>query len=112
MHDGHEGGGQAHDHQSHHAQMVADFRRRFWVCLILTFPVLLLAPMIQGLLGLREALAFTGDKYVQFALASVPGAIVQPNSAQVPSDATSNRPCRHCPRESVYPPLKYTSPFD
>ncbi len=41
--------------------MVADFRRRFWVSLTLTVPVLALAPMIQGLLGLRDVLAFPGD---------------------------------------------------
>jgi len=51
--------------------MVADFRRRFWVSLVLTVPVLVLAPLIQGLLGLREALAFTGDSYLQWAVATV-----------------------------------------
>jgi Cu2+-exporting ATPase len=51
--------------------MVADFRRRFWVSLILTVPVLALAPMIQRLLGLEETLAFPGDSYLQFAFASV-----------------------------------------
>ena len=56
---------------NHHAHMVADFRRRFWVSLVLTVPVLALAPMIQSLLGLREALAFPGDSYVQFAFASI-----------------------------------------
>ncbi|MDX1579221.1 MAG: HAD-IC family P-type ATPase, partial [Gemmatimonadota bacterium] len=50
--------------------MVADFRRRFWVTLVLTIPVLALAPLIQGVLGLREALAFPGDAYVQFLLAT------------------------------------------
>ncbi|MFB6286929.1 MAG: copper-translocating P-type ATPase [Candidatus Bipolaricaulia bacterium] len=59
------------DHQDHHAQMVADFRRRFWVSLALTVPVLALAPLIQGALGLREALAFPGDAVVQFAFATV-----------------------------------------
>ncbi|MEJ2085807.1 MAG: HAD-IC family P-type ATPase, partial [Acidobacteriota bacterium] len=51
--------------------MVADFRRRFWVSLTLTGPVLLLAPMIQRALGLEQALAFPGDDLVQFVLASV-----------------------------------------
>jgi Cu2+-exporting ATPase len=51
--------------------MVADFRRRFWISLILTIPVLALAPMIQGLLGLRETLTFPGDGYLQFAFASI-----------------------------------------
>ena len=51
--------------------MVADFRRRFWVTLILTPPVLLLSPMIQHWLGIAEALAFPGDRYVLFVLSTV-----------------------------------------
>ncbi len=58
-------------HQGHHAHMVADFRRRFWVSLIITIPVLVLSPMIQSALGLREKLRFPGDAYVLFVLASV-----------------------------------------
>lgn len=54
-----------------HGAMVADFRRRFWVTLILTPPVLLLSPMIQHWLGLAEALAFRGDRLVLFALSSI-----------------------------------------
>ncbi|MGD2153363.1 MAG: copper-translocating P-type ATPase, partial [Gemmatimonadales bacterium] len=54
----------------HHAHMVADFRRRFWVSLLLTVPVLGLAPLIQRLLGLEELLAFSGSAYVQFVFAS------------------------------------------
>jgi Cu2+-exporting ATPase len=50
--------------------MVADFRRRFWVSLVLTIPVLVLARHIQGWLGLHDALAFRGDGLVQFVLAS------------------------------------------
>jgi Cu2+-exporting ATPase len=57
-------------HHDHHAHMVADFRRRFWVCLFLTVPVLALAPMIQRLLGVEETLAFPGDSYLQFAISS------------------------------------------
>jgi Cu2+-exporting ATPase len=51
--------------------MAADFRRRFWVSAALTVPVVILSPMIQGLLGLRGALDFPLDSYVQWALASV-----------------------------------------
>ena len=51
--------------------MVADFRRRFWISAVLTVPVLALAPMIQGLLGLRDTLGFAGDSYIQWALASI-----------------------------------------
>jgi Cu2+-exporting ATPase len=50
--------------------MVADFRRRFWVSLALTVPILLLAPLIQGWLGLAEVLAFPGDRWVQWILAT------------------------------------------
>jgi Cu2+-exporting ATPase len=64
LHDGH------HDHQGHHAQMVKDFRRRFWISLALTVPILALAPMIQEFLGLADVLAFPGSSYVQFALAT------------------------------------------
>jgi Cu2+-exporting ATPase len=51
--------------------MVADFRRRFWVCLVLTPPVLLLSPMIRHWLGLDALLTFEGDAFVLFALSSV-----------------------------------------
>jgi len=50
--------------------MVADFRRRFWVSMVLSVPVLLLARHIRGWLGLQDALAFPGDSVVQFVLAS------------------------------------------
>jgi Cu2+-exporting ATPase len=60
-----------HDHHAHHAHMVADFKRRFWVSLVLTVPVLALAPIIQGVLGVGEAWAFPGDRFVQFGLASL-----------------------------------------
>jgi len=58
------------DHTRHHAHMVADFRRRFWISLIITIPVLALSPMIQRFLGLGESLRFSGDLYVLFALSS------------------------------------------
>jgi len=50
--------------------MVDDFRRRFWVSLALTVPVLATSEMLQHLLGLRGVLAFPGDQYVEFAFAS------------------------------------------
>jgi Cu2+-exporting ATPase len=54
----------------HHAMMVADFRKRFWVSLIISIPILLLSPLIQGFLGLQGKISFTGDSYVLFALSS------------------------------------------
>ncbi len=65
------GGGGGHDHHDHHAHMVADFRRRFWVSLMLSVPVLALSPTLQGLVGLEQALAFPGSAWLQFILASV-----------------------------------------
>ncbi len=59
------------DHQSHHEHMLHDFRRRFWVALVLTVPVLALSKMIQGWLGLEQTLAFPGEQYVQFGFATV-----------------------------------------
>ena len=57
-------------HHNHHAMMVADYRRRFWISLIITIPILILSPIIQQFLGLGESLRFTGDLYVLFALSS------------------------------------------
>ncbi len=60
-----------HDHGDHHQHMVADFRRRFWISLILTIPVLVLAPMLQELVGLRETLAFSGDANLSLGFSTV-----------------------------------------
>jgi cation transport ATPase len=67
---GHDEHHQNHDHHAHHAHMVANFRRRFWVSLVLTLAILVLSPMLQKLLGLREAIRFSGDLYVLFAFSS------------------------------------------
>jgi Cu2+-exporting ATPase len=61
------------DHEGHadHAGMVEDFKRRFWISLALTIPVVLLSPMLQMWAGLGERLRFAGDAWVLFALSSV-----------------------------------------
>lgn len=59
------------DHADHHAPMAADFRKRFWISLALTLPILALSPMLQTWVGLREAIRFPGDLYVLFGLSSV-----------------------------------------
>ena len=51
--------------------MVSDFKRRFWVSMIFTIPILILSPMIQLFLGLGESIRFFGDQYVLFGLSSV-----------------------------------------
>ena len=57
-------------HQDHHTHMAADFRKRFWISLVLTLPILVLSPLLQTLVGLREAISFSGDIYVLFGLSS------------------------------------------
>src|SRR3990172_1345258 len=52
------------DHGAHHAHMVADFRKRFWISIVVTFPILIRSPMLQRVFGLREAIHFTGDLYL------------------------------------------------
>ncbi len=50
--------------------MAADFRKRFWIALVLTLPILALSPLLQELVGLRESVRFPGDLYVLFGLSS------------------------------------------
>ena len=54
----------------HHAHMAADFRTRFWISLGITAPILILSPVLQQLVGLRDVIRFPGDAYVLFGLAS------------------------------------------
>jgi len=51
--------------------MIADFRRRFWVSLVLTVPILALSPLIQGFLSLQGVLGFSGDSFVLFGLSTI-----------------------------------------
>lgn len=70
----------AHKHKSHvsshkgahhnHAHMVADFKRRFFISLALTIPILLLSPAVQSIFGLSN-LSFPGREYFSWALSSV-----------------------------------------
>jgi Cu2+-exporting ATPase len=69
-HDGHKPGHGEMGHD-HHAMMVEDFKKRFWVSLAITVPILALSPMIQRFLGLGDALAFPGSLFVLWALSSV-----------------------------------------
>lgn len=50
--------------------MIADFRNRFWISLALTIPVLILSPMIQAFLGIKQ-FSFQGEVYLLFALSSI-----------------------------------------
>lgn len=67
----HEHHGEHHSHVEHHRQMAQDFQRRFWISLILSVPILALAPLIRSALGLQDVVAFPGDQYVQLVLATI-----------------------------------------
>ncbi|MBX9853161.1 MAG: copper-translocating P-type ATPase [Cytophagaceae bacterium] len=54
---------------SSHSSGIADFKKRFYVALVLTIPIMLLSEMIQQWLNIR--ISFPGSKYVLLALASV-----------------------------------------
>jgi Cu2+-exporting ATPase len=70
-HDRHEAQDSRAGHAGHdHGLMVAELKRRFWISLLLTLPILILSPVIQHALGLRAAWRFSGDTYVLAVLAS------------------------------------------
>ncbi len=54
-----------------HTGMLKDLKRRFWISLILTVPILILSPTIQELIGLGTSIRFPGDSYVLFILSSI-----------------------------------------
>ncbi len=90
-HDGHDGGHDGHaghddhsdhtdqdehsghadhdNHTDHHAHMVEDFKRRFFVSLILMVPILALSPMIQMFLNVDWS--FSGDRWLLLGLSTV-----------------------------------------
>ena len=53
---------------THHQHMMLEFKKRFYVCAVVTVPILILSPLIQSVLGFT--LRFNGDIYVLFALSS------------------------------------------
>ena len=54
---------------NHHAMMIADFKKRFYLVLVLTIPIMLLSPMIQLWLGVQWH--FAGSQYILFALSTI-----------------------------------------
>jgi P-type Cu2+ transporter len=59
-----------HKGHDHHQHMVRDFRKRFIVSIIITIPILLLSPLIQGFLNIEGFMKFPGDMYVLFVLST------------------------------------------
>lgn len=60
----------SHTNHVHHGDMVKDFKKRFWISLFITIPVLILSPVIRHFFHL-EALTFPGDLFVLFILSSI-----------------------------------------
>jgi len=58
-----------HDSHDHHAMMVDDFKKRFFLSLLITLPILMLSPMIQMFIGVD--LRFSGDTYLLFGLSTI-----------------------------------------
>jgi P-type Cu2+ transporter len=64
------GSNPAMGHEGHnHNSMIADFKKRFYVVLILTIPIMLLSMMIQQFLGVDWH--FAGSQYILFALSTI-----------------------------------------
>ncbi len=57
-----------HSHTQHHEHMLTDFKNRFIISTAVTFPVLLLSPMVQRLLGYH--IEFPGSSLLLFLLSS------------------------------------------
>ncbi len=53
----------------HHRMMIEDFKKRFWVSLIITIPILVFSSMIQQFFNYQ--LLLPGNKYILLALSSI-----------------------------------------
>ncbi|MBL7006733.1 MAG: copper-translocating P-type ATPase [Spirochaetia bacterium] len=65
QHENHEN----YTHTQHHRMMIRDFRKRFYITLVLSIPVLALSELIQRFLG--YSFQFTGDGILVFVIATV-----------------------------------------
>lgn len=59
----------SHNHNGH-GDMISDFKKRFYVSLIVTLPIIILTPMIQHWFGISDKLKFQYDIYLLFILSS------------------------------------------
>src|SRR5680860_275713 len=68
-HSAHENHSEHQGYNKHAGHSTTMFKKRFYISLILTVPVLALSPLIQHFLNF--SLTFAGDKYLLFLIASV-----------------------------------------
>lgn len=66
-HHEHDHGGHG-GHADHHEHMIEDFKKRFWVSLVLAIPITYLSPMIQMLFNYE--VTFTGNMVLLFLLST------------------------------------------
>ncbi len=74
QHGKHGAQGKHKDHTNHHEVMVEDFKRRFFISVIITIPILLLSPIIREFLFTVSGIivpGFKGDIYVLFLLSTI-----------------------------------------
>ncbi len=57
-----------HGHD-HHRMMIEDFKKRFWISLALSIPVIILSPMVQHILGFTLEVPY--GMYIAFVLSSI-----------------------------------------
>ena len=67
-HEEHEQAKNHDNHEDHHEMMIKDFKRRFFISLVVTIPILILSPMIQEWTNI--SITFPGSHYLLFALAT------------------------------------------
>jgi Cu2+-exporting ATPase len=60
---------QEHGNHHSHSGKIQDFKKRFWLTLILTVPIVILSPMIQY--WLQFEIRFHNSNYILFALSSI-----------------------------------------
>lgn len=70
-HHNHDHGGHGHGggHAGHHEHMIEDFKKRFWISLVLAIPITYLSPMIQMLFNYE--VTFTGNTVLLFVLSTI-----------------------------------------
>src|SRR6056297_2092172 len=56
------------EENNHHEKMVQDFKKRFFISLIVMIPILIFSPMIQSFLNIE--FKFTGSNYILFILST------------------------------------------
>lgn len=67
--DHHDHGGHDHGHGGHGAHMMADFKKRFWVVLVLSIPLAIIAPMMMEIFNYQ--IDFPGQGILEFVLATI-----------------------------------------